>query len=318
MLVQWMPGQENPSSADWFVHSDFNAYGAPALGGHAVRIAFDRISILISVYRHPTHDLAYAVDLATRGPQRPESDTVHVSVVSPALYDHLDSIQAEAGLNDALIVDPRFARDPAIAQLARALVAARDVRQDLEELHADAIGLAIVTRLLGLRGNRRLPATNRRRTALQKWRLKRVVDYVDGHLARTITLADLAAAAGLTRMHFAAQFKAATGVRPHDYILRRRIDRAQELLRNTELALVDVALSVGFQTQAHFTTVFRRLAGETPHRWRRIATGLWRSTPGDHAPEHAIAADPGVEQGRTEMRQDRQEEQESEKGMRPA
>jgi AraC family transcriptional regulator len=120
-------------------------------------------------------------------------------------------------------------------------------------------------------------ATSRRRTPLQKWRMKRVI--------------------GLTRMHFAAQFRAATGRRPHDFVLQRRIDRARELLGDPELALVDVALSVGFQTQAHFTTVFKRFAGETPHRWRRLA-------PGHHAAEYAVAPQPGMEQGGAEMHQD--------------
>jgi transcriptional regulator GlxA family with amidase domain len=142
-----------------------------------------------------------------------------------------------------------------------------------------------------------LPPPTRRRTPLQKWRLKRVIDHVDGHLARRITLADMAAAAGLTRMHFAAQFRTATGRRPHDFVLQRRIDRARQLLRDPERTLVDVALSVGFQTQAHFTTVFKRFAGETPHRWRRLA-------PGHHAAEDAVAPQPGVEQGGAEMHQD--------------
>ncbi len=142
-----------------------------------------------------------------------------------------------------------------------------------------------------------LPPPARRRTPLQKWRLKRVFVHVDGHLARRITLADMAAAAGLTRMHFAAQFRAAMGMRPHDFVLRRRIDRARELLGDPERTLVDVALSVGFQTQAHFTTVFKRFAGETPHRWRRLA-------PGHDAAEYAVAPDPGVQQGGAEMHQD--------------
>jgi AraC-like DNA-binding protein len=142
-----------------------------------------------------------------------------------------------------------------------------------------------------------LPPTHRRCTPLQKWRMKRVIDLVDSHLSRRITLADMASAAGLTRMHFAAQFRAATGMRPHDFILQRRIDRARELLGDPELTLVDVALSVGFQTQAHFTTVFKRFAGETPHRWRRLA-------PGHHAAEHAVAPQPGMEQGGAEMHQD--------------
>jgi AraC-like DNA-binding protein len=70
-------------------------------------------------------------------------------------------------------------------------------------------------------------------------------------------------------MYFARQFRAATGMRPHDYVLRKRIERAQLMLAVTPNALVDVALSVGFQTQAHFTTVFKGIVGITPCRWRR-------------------------------------------------
>jgi AraC family transcriptional regulator len=140
------------------------------------------------------------------------------------------------------------------------------------------------------------PRTSRRCAPLQKWRMKRVTDHVDTHLSRRITLADMAAAAGLTRMHFAAQFRASTGMRPHDFVLQRRIERAQELLRNPERALVDVALSVGFQTQAHFTTVFKRFAGGTPHRWRRLALE-------QHASDFSSVPDPGIEGNGAEMHQ---------------
>jgi AraC-like DNA-binding protein len=74
-------------------------------------------------------------------------------------------------------------------------------------------------------------------------------------------------------MHFAAQFRVATGLRPHEFVLRRRISRAQERLVTSRLRLVDVALGVGFQTQAHFTTVFKRVVGQTPDRWRRTVAG---------------------------------------------
>jgi len=71
-------------------------------------------------------------------------------------------------------------------------------------------------------------------------------------------------------MHFAAQFRAATGLRPHEFVLRRRIERAQSLLLQSRLTSLDIALSTGFRSQAHFTTVFKRLVGETPARWRAI------------------------------------------------
>jgi AraC-like DNA-binding protein len=89
------------------------------------------------------------------------------------------------------------------------------------------------------------------------------------NLAEPICLADIAAATGLSRMHFAAQFRVATGLRPHEYLLQRRIEHAQALLLTSRLPLVEIALEVGFKTQAHFTTVFARLVGETPNVWRQ-------------------------------------------------
>lgn len=104
--------------------------------------------------------------------------------------------------------------------------------------------------------------------ALQGWRLKRVTEHVEMHLTSSLSLPKLASIAGLSRMHFAAQFKAATGMSPHQFVLKRRVERAKAMLTETAEELVGVALSVGFQSQAHFTTVFKRFVGETPHRWR--------------------------------------------------
>jgi transcriptional regulator GlxA family with amidase domain len=98
--------------------------------------------------------------------------------------------------------------------------------------------------------------------------MNRVIEFVDAHLAEPIGLADIAASAGLTRMHFAAQFRRATGVRPHEYLLRRRVEHAQHLLVTSKHNVMDVALSCGFRSQAHFTTVFKKFVGETPHRWK--------------------------------------------------
>jgi AraC-like DNA-binding protein len=120
------------------------------------------------------------------------------------------------------------------------------------------------------------PSTYLSGKGLAKWRLCRVERYIREHLHRNITLPELALAAGLSRMHFAKQFKAAMGLRPHDYVLGKRIELAKSLMLNPEVTLVDVAMSSGFQSQSHFTTVFKRLVGETPHRWRCKGTGVTR------------------------------------------
>ncbi|WP_075222676.1 helix-turn-helix domain-containing protein [Acuticoccus yangtzensis] len=157
--------------------------------------------------------------------------------------------------------------DPVIAELAGALDAIAVMDGAHVPVCRDALCLAMVSRLAALK----LPApeASEPRGGLLKWRLEKVRRYVDANLGETIGLADMAAAAGLSRMHFAAQFRAATGVRPHEYLVDRRIDRACELLSATDMPIAEVAFSVGFQTQSHFTTVFKRRVRETPFRWRR-------------------------------------------------
>jgi transcriptional regulator GlxA family with amidase domain len=72
-------------------------------------------------------------------------------------------------------------------------------------------------------------------------------------------------------MHFAAQFRAATGYRPREYLLNHRIEHAKSLLTTTQRPLAEIALAVGFSTQAHFSTVFKRISDQTPARWRAAA-----------------------------------------------
>lgn len=159
--------------------------------------------------------------------------------------------------------------DPVIGHLLRARREAEQSGSEASTIYADAVQLALVAKLLSdLGGNERKNASGTQKAPLPKWRLKRAVEYIDAHYSRTITLSDLAAAAGLSRMHFAAQFRLATGLRPREFVLNRRVQLSQQMLSGTQASLVEIALSVGFQTQAHFTTVFKRFVGETPHRWR--------------------------------------------------
>jgi AraC-like DNA-binding protein len=149
------------------------------------------------------------------------------------------------------------------------------VELERDEACAEPLRRAIAARLAGLQPEKRAVSCpgeadsgSRPIRALQKWRLKRVIEYVDANLSNKVGLLDLAAVAGLSRMHFASQFRVATGLRPHEFLLRRRVGRAEELLSNSSMAIVEIALSVGFQTQAHFTTVFKRFVGHTPRQWR--------------------------------------------------
>lgn len=147
----------------------------------------------------------------------------------------------------------------------------------------ESLRLAIAVRQFGLRtaveGTDRASVRGRHVQGLQKWRLKRVIDYIDADMSSKINSPDLAAVAGLSRMHFASQFRVATGLRPHEFLLQRRIRRAAELMRDTAMPIMEIALSVGFQTQAHFTTVFKQFTGCTPRNWRVGNHMLPRSEP---------------------------------------
>jgi AraC family transcriptional regulator len=100
--------------------------------------------------------------------------------------------------------------------------------------------------------------------SLPQHKLKRVQVYVEHHLSESIRVEQLAAEAHMSPYHFARMFKRATGQPPHLYVVLRRVEHAKALLRDSDLALVDLAAQAGFCTQCHFTSVFHRYVGCTP------------------------------------------------------
>jgi AraC family transcriptional regulator len=108
--------------------------------------------------------------------------------------------------------------------------------------------------------------------ALPRGRLRAVVEYIEEHLDGAPTLEQLAAVARLSPYHFARQFKAATGLPPHQYVILRRVERAKQLLQGgTDLSLAEVALHAGFSGQSVFCLHFKRLVGVTPRQFRMSA-----------------------------------------------
>jgi AraC family transcriptional regulator len=108
--------------------------------------------------------------------------------------------------------------------------------------------------------------------ALPRGRLRAVVEYVEGHLDASPTLGQLAAVARLSVYHFARQFKAATGLPPHQYVLARRVERAKQFLQGGgDLSLAEVAARAGFSDQSQFCQHFKRLLGVTPGQFRTPA-----------------------------------------------
>jgi len=111
------------------------------------------------------------------------------------------------------------------------------------------------------------------RGGLTKFQLRRVMDFVQEHLAENISLEAMAGVAGLSVFHFARMFKQSTGVSPHRYVIRSRVVRARELLLVRTADIADVAAQVGFCDQSHLASHFRRVYGLTPSQFFERSLG---------------------------------------------
>jgi AraC family transcriptional regulator len=244
--------------------------------GHLVSIVMRNLNVRLSMSGRVMHDggaipgmlLVTRPTVATRCVFRGPCDVLHLHAPNSVIAEFNRDLSSRETV--ALCSEAALIRDPIAERLARILLAADDVGSPFGELYADHVSNAIVVRLLGPG----FPLSTRRKVAeLPRWRLRRVAEYVEANIAEPVSLADLASAAGLTPMHFAAKFRAATGLRPHEYLLRRRIERAQEILVQDRASIVAVALSLGFPNQSHFTTTFKRLTGQPPCAWRQSQEG---------------------------------------------
>jgi AraC family transcriptional regulator len=248
---------------------------------HLVKIILRSMNLRISIDGKCVHDgVATPGMLHVTGPGasaqclfRGPYDTLHLYVSDALIAECLQDMPVRPG--PLMAAGRGLVSDPTIERLGRTLLAANQYSGTLAPLYADCVSIAIVARLLSAGrgdGSSGGPA----KSGLANWRLKRTIDYIEVRLGEAIKLADMAEVAGLTQMHFAAQFRASTGLRPHEYLLRRRVERAQEMLLVAGLSVVDAAFSVGFQSQSHFTATFARFVGETPHAWR-VSQGVRRS-----------------------------------------
>jgi AraC family transcriptional regulator len=107
------------------------------------------------------------------------------------------------------------------------------------------------------------------RGGLAPWQEKRAMEILDANLAGEVSPTSLARECGLSASYFARAFRKSTGMAPHQWLLKRRVERAREAMRNTNASLADIALTCGFADQSHFTRVFSKVSGVSPGTWRR-------------------------------------------------
>jgi len=117
------------------------------------------------------------------------------------------------------------------------------------------------------------------RGGLAPWQVHKVASYIETNLGSPIRTESLASVARLSRSHFSRAFRNSFGDSPIEYIIRRRIERAQELMLSTNASLSQIAHDCGFADQAYLCRLFRRFVGESPGTWRRTRVNGVTTTP---------------------------------------
>ena len=165
--------------------------------------------------------------------------------------------------------------DPLLEQLAIAITnALRDGNASdgyNDGLYIDTIAQMMAVHLARTHSSRSRPVRILPAKPLAGWKMRRVIEFIEDNLEGDLSLQAMAAEVDISPLYLARAFKAAVGQSPHQYVLGRRIERAKELLRNTDLPVVDVALSSGFSSQSHLSHWFIRQVGVSPAVYRRQA-----------------------------------------------
>lgn len=189
-------------------------------------------------------------------------DLVYTALwIDPALQSRL------RGFEDLAIPPPMVNRaDVVISALLESLrdeVAANHRPQTAYVEHLLAVVLSRLARLDGT-----VSTTDARSAPLNRPALNRVQDYIEANIGSDIALTDLAGLLDMPVDSFARRFRAATGLAPYAYVIERRVRHAETLLKTTREEIAVIALTLGFSSQSHLTTTFRRVVGTTPRAYR--------------------------------------------------
>jgi AraC family transcriptional regulator len=169
---------------------------------------------------------------------------------------------------DQLEVIPTFrTRDPQLEAIAMLLI--NELKQENlgSSLYIDSLANVLAVQLLRQYSASK-PHLSVHEGGLPQCQLLQVFDYIHAHLDRDIKLADLAGLLGMSQFHFCHLFKQSIGTPPYQYLLQQRIERAKQLLKQTDRSIIDIALECGFNSHSHLSKQFRQLAGMPPKAYR--------------------------------------------------
>lgn len=186
----------------------------------------------------------------------------HMNVFLPRSVLVRSAEDLVAGNPENVEVSNQFeTKDEVVEHLCLALLAELHAGGISGRLYRDSLVQALASRLVRLfgTGSIREPKSTSRPALLG-----RILDYIEVHLDRDLSLDELSAEAGMSRNYFVTVFSQSLGMPPHRYLLERRIDRACTLLAGSSLPVADIAVATGFYDQSHLARHLRRRHGRSP------------------------------------------------------
>jgi AraC-like DNA-binding protein len=183
----------------------------------------------------------------------------------------LDSLAEEAGASRIGELDYQAGvsyDDATVRNVGGALLDAFAHPEQVSRIFVDHVALAVAAHVARAYGGM-TPVARPVRGGLAPWQERRALEILASRLGHDVSLQDVAAECSLSVSHFSRAFRRSTGLAPHAWLLRRRVEAAKAMLRKGSPSLSDVALACGFADQSHFTRVFSRHVGVTPGAWRR-------------------------------------------------
>ncbi|XGV94958.1 MAG: helix-turn-helix domain-containing protein [Leptolyngbya sp. BL-A-14] len=155
-------------------------------------------------------------------------------------------------------------QDALIHSMALALKSELDASQPNGQIYAESIAQTLAIHLLRNYSVNQQPLKTPATYGLPKHKLHQVTDYINDFLDRDLSLTELATLVQMSPFHFARLFKQSTGLTPHQFVIRCRVERAKELLLRGEQTIADIATEVGFANQSHLNRHFKHIVGITP------------------------------------------------------
>lgn len=180
------------------------------------------------------------------------------------------SLEETAHLDDVELITQWNLRDRRIQSLILALHADLEDGSPAGPLYGESLAVTLGHYLIR-RHSVRTGNTAACPAAMPTARLNRVLDFINQNCARDLRLRELAQVAGMSPNYFCEQFKERTGLTAYQYVLRRRMERAKQYLRDPKFTVATVSVATGFTNRSHFTKGFRRLVGLTPAQFRAAA-----------------------------------------------